>query len=77
MKRKYPIEYELEPRSEKIFWAYFEGTKQEAEWSAKDLMCSLRYENGFKKAKVYFNGKALKLRKQDVDMFNGMEEKNG
>jgi len=77
MSRLYPIEYQLKPHSERLFWAFYGGTKKDAEESARDLMCSLRYESGFKKAKVYFNGKALRLRKHDVEIFNTVEEKDG
>jgi hypothetical protein len=78
MRKRYAIEYELKPRTERFFWAYYEGTKKEAEESARGLMYSLRYESGYKKARAFLEGKSLHLRKQDVfkEISNGAEEPN-
>jgi hypothetical protein len=68
MRKRYAIEYELKPRSVRIFWAYREGTKKEAEDSARGLLYSLRCGHSYKKARVFIEGKSIRLRPQDIEM---------
>lgn len=59
------IEFKRKPNWPIEFWAYYDGSHNEALISAKGLLESLKYEEGYLNARAYVDGKAVRGEKNN------------
>lgn len=60
---RHRIDYTRTPKSEGQLelWAHFEGTRKDAQRSARGLLSSLREELGLTRARVFLDGSGVRM----------------